>query len=235
MSALLLALAYAAAPTLAIPAAAALVVWRPPGERLRAMVQHFAAGALLAIIAVALLGRAVHTSLLGMTIGVLVGTAFMVALDMATARLERRPELAATGFLAVVTIDFFLDGLLLGVAMGHESSLGLLLAIALTIEDVVVGLSVAATVVEQHSRRRVLVLMSAIAAAFPIGTAAGVGLGTVLNPTAYIAVLGFAAVALLFLVLEELLKEAHRVRETPVATALLFLGLLAFLLLESAL
>lgn len=199
------------------------------------MVQHFAAGALLAVIAVALLGEAVHSSRLGMSIGIIAGTAFMVALDVGMARIERRPGQGATGFLAVVTMDFFVDGLLLGVALGHESNLGLLLAIALTLEDVVVGVSVTATIVETYSGRRALLTMGLIALAFPIGTMAGVGLGVILNPTAYIAVLGFAAVALLFLVLEELLKEAHRVRETPVATALLFVGLLAFLLLESAL
>lgn len=48
----------------------------------------------------------------------------------------------------------------------------------------------------------------------------------------YTGVLAFAAVALLFLALEELLREAHERDERPVVTATLFMGLLAFLLLE---
>lgn len=232
---LLGALAYAVAPTLAIPAGAALVAWRPPGERVRSIVQHFAAGALLAVVAVELLGPVAHASRVAAATGMLLGTAFMVALDMTVTRLERRPGHAATGFLVVVTIDFLLDGLLLGVALVHDSHLGLLLAIALTLEDVVVAMSVTATALETHPPKRTLAMLGAIATAFPIGTVVGFLLGGVLTGPAFIGVLAFAAVALLFLVLEELLREAHDVRETPVATAMLFVGLLAFMLLQASL
>jgi ZIP family zinc transporter len=59
-------------------------------------------------------------------------------------------------------------------------------------------------------------------------------LGSVVTGAWYVAVLAFAAVALLFLALEELLTEAHEVTETPLVTSTLFLGMLAFLLLEMA-
>ena len=63
----------------------------------------------------------------------------------------------------------------------------------------------------------------------------GAGLGTTLLvrlPKHWLAaVLSFGAAALLFLVTEELLTEAHEEKETPAMTAVFFLGFLAFLIL----
>lgn len=39
------------------------------------------------------------------------------------------------GFLATVTVDFLIDGLLRGVSLSHDSDLGLLLVIMLTLEE----------------------------------------------------------------------------------------------------
>lgn len=46
--------------------------------------------------------------------------------------------------------------------------------------------------------------------------------------------LGFGAVALLFLVTEELLNEAHEIAETSLAMALLPLGFLIYLVISEA-
>jgi ZIP family zinc transporter len=46
------------------------------------------------------------------------------------------------------------------------------------------------------------------------------------------AVLAFAAASFLYLVTEELLKEAHEVREAPWMTALFFAGFIGLLLLD---
>lgn len=45
-------------------------------------------------------------------------------------------------------------------------------------------------------------------------------------------VLSFGAAALMFLVVEELLTEAHSVKETPLNTASFFMGFVALYLLE---
>ena len=47
--------------------------------------------------------------------------------------------------------------------------------------------------------------------------------------------LAFGVAALLYLVTEELLVEAHETEDTPLATATFFAGFLALLLLEMAL
>ncbi len=51
-------------------------------------------------------------------------------------------------------------------------------------------------------------------------------------PHTLVVVIAFATAALLFLVTEELLTEAHEVPETPWLTAAFFVGFLVYLLLE---
>ncbi len=48
-----------------------------------------------------------------------------------------------------------------------------------------------------------------------------------------VRILGFGVAALLYLVTEELLAEAHEVEDTPFVTAMFFLGFLLPLLLKS--
>lgn len=61
---------------------------------------------------------------------------------------------------------------------------------------------------------------------------AGLLVAGVLGQFGYHLVLAFGAVAVLFLVIEELLREAHTVREARGRPRHLFTGLLGFLLLH---
>lgn len=229
------ALLYAVGPTVAVPAAAAAVSLRPPPATLRSLLQHFTAGALLAVIAVELLGGLDRRSRLAVVVGIAAGTALMTGVQAASRAMERRGgRLASVGFLLTVALDFLIDGLLLGVSAAHRSGVGLLLAIALTLEDLVTGLSVAAGVQEDVGRRRQLVVVAGLALALPAGAAGGALLGDLVSGAVRTGLLAFASVALLFLVIEELLREAHEVSESIWGTPATFLGLLAFLLLESA-
>lgn len=231
----LTAVVYAIAPTLAIPAGAGLIAWRPPPAVWRSILLHVAAGGLIAVIAVELLGELKDRSPWPVAGGVLAGALFMALVETAANRAERssRGRFPA-GFVAVVAVDFLVDGFLLGLALRHDAALGLVLAVALTLEDLVTGLSVASALLEAVSRRAMLATMALVALGFPLGALAGALLGGVVTGGWYVAVLAFAAVALLFLALEELLKEAHEVAETPWVTSTLFVGMLAFLLLEMA-
>lgn len=229
------ALLYALAPTLAIPAGAAVIAWRPPRPAVKSMLLHFAAGGLIAVIAVELLGGIEDRSLWAVALGGLAGTAFMAGLEALTRRLERRSGgHAGIGVLAVVAVDFFIDGLLLGVALHHDHTLGLVLAVALTLEDLVTALSVSTALVGTMSDRRMLLTVGLVGLGFPLGALAGSLVGGLVTGVFYAMVLAFAAVALLFLALEELLREAHETEEHPLVTSTLFVGLFAFLLLEFA-
>jgi ZIP family zinc transporter len=159
----------------------------------------------------------------------------MAAVETAANRAERSSRSGfPAGFVAVVAVDFLIDGLLLALALRHDAAFGVVLAVALTLEDLVTGLSVSSALIETATRKVMLTTMALLATGFPLGAVAGSLLGSVVTGAWYVAVLAFAAVALLFLALEELLTEAHEVTETPLVTSTLFLGMLAFLLLEMA-
>lgn len=85
--------------------------------------------------------------------------------------------------------------------------------------------------IREHSTTATVVGFSAgVAVMLPVGAVLGIGPVASLPVTPFAAVLAFATVALLYLVTEELLAEAHEVRDTPLATATLLLGLLGILL-----
>lgn len=225
--------AVAAAPVLAIPAGSAFGVWRPPRPRVASLVQHLAAGLLIGAVSLELLAPVSHGSPLAAVLGVGAGLAAMLVLDVISARAGGgEQQSGGMGLAAVVAVDLTIDGFLLGVAASQDLRLGVLLAIGLILEDFVTTLSLVASLQGSTNQRKILW----IAAFITVGMAAGVGLGTLVAPVltqfAYHAVLAFGAVALLFLILEELMREAHKVRETHWATTTLFGGLLGFLLLH---
>ena len=67
------------------------------------------------------------------------------------------------------------------------------------------------------------------------GAVAGTLAAGALSGGALAGLLAFGVAALLYLVTEELLVEAHETEDTPLATATFFAGFLALLLLEMAL
>ena len=81
------------------------------------------------------------------------------------------------------------------------------------------------------SQGRVLGLVSFLAFLFGLGAVVGLLLLSQLSIHILVGVIAFGAAALLFLVTEELLVEAHEEPETPALTATFFAGFLLFLLL----
>ena len=84
---------------------------------------------------------------------------------------------------------------------------------------------------EGASRARNLATVSGLALLFLVGGGAGATLLSSLSDEWLELVLSFGLAALLFLVTEELLTEAHEEAESPLLTAAFFGGFLIFLLL----
>src|SRR5581483_10393335 len=110
---------------------------------------------------------------------------------------------------------------------------GILLTVALAIELAALGIATVATLTtRQISRGKILLIIAGLALLFGVSAVAG-GLPLQrLSGHAMAGVLAFGSAALLFLVTEELLIEAHEVPESPWLTATFFLGFLVLLLLE---
>ena len=229
-----------------IPVAATVVggvaaAFHAPEERTRSFVQHFAAGVVFAVVAGELLPEitAGHQPL-GVVIGFALGVAVMLLVRQWAERLEnmntvqgRSASTGNLGLLVAVGIDVLLDGLLIGVGFAAGARVGTLLIVALTLELLFLGVSVASSLVQDGtSRRRVIGTISGLSLLVIVGALLGGTLLQGLTGLALEIVLSFGAAALLFLVTEELLTEAHEVKETPLITSAFFAGFVALYLLE---
>lgn len=242
-------LLYALVPVVfTIVGAAAGAFW-PAMARVRGYVLHLAAGVVFAVVAVELLPEIQRRALVGdVVIGFVLGIATMLAVDKVLDRIrgdddddDAEPRAAAStpapsrvplSLLVAVAIDFLLDGLLLGVGFAAGARIGILLALAEAAEQLSVGLALAGELTRAGvARSRVLLLVSALGLLVFVSAVVGATMLSGLTGGAMEIVLSFGAAALLYLVTEELLREAHEERETTAATAMFFAGFLAFLVI----
>ena len=126
--------------------------------------------------------------------------------------------------------------MLIGVSFAAGQSQGLLVALALTGCTISLGLATAVAMLRDNSsRRRAGLVTSAIAIVPVLGAVGGAVIASRLSGAWMEAVLSFTCAALLYLVTEELLVEAHEAQErpeTPLTTAVFFAGFLALLMAD---
>lgn len=135
-----------------------------------------------------------------------------------TGRLPRAmPEAVGT--------DILIDGFLVGIGFAAGVKEGTLLMVAFTIELLSLGMARAVSLNQAGlSRTRNLLTNAALASMILVGALVGTLVLSRLSGDALEVVLSFGLAALLFLVTEELLVEAHEVEETPLTTATFFPG-----------
>lgn len=223
---------------MAIPALVALgggvmaSVWSP-GHQTRSLIQHFAAGVVLAALAVELLPEIGREHAPGWVLAgsFALGSLFMYGLKLWTMRIEHQASLAgaaaglSAGLLVATFVDVATDGFIIGAGFAAGGETGTILALGLSVELLFLGLALTS---EATAGWRIVTISGALG-----GTVLTFSLlGNLLLSGASHAVIGgalaFSAAALLYLVTEELLMEAHEVEEKPVSTLVLFGGFLAF-------
>jgi zinc transporter, ZIP family len=135
--------------------------------------------------------------------------------------------------MAPVAVDVSIDGFLLGLAFAAGQKAGVLLAIGFALEMLSLGLATCATC-RRHgwSVVRTLTSVVGIGACFVVGAAIAAGLLGGLSGPWLAGAIAFGLAALLYLVTEELLVEAHEVKETHPATAMFFVGFLTLIVLD---
>lgn len=215
-------------PVLATIAGAAFALWRRPGKIFVSAIQHLAAGVVFATASSEVLPDILHsaepfTTLVGGGAGILA----MLLIRGLEAKLR-----GPVGLLTGIGVDILVDGLVLGIGFATDVRVGILLTVALTLEVLLLGLSSAMALEGAGvSAFRRLMTVALLALLLP----AGVFLATpvsLLPEQLRLGVLTFGLVALLFLVTEELLIEAHEVEERSWVTALFFVGFLGLVLLD---
>jgi len=228
------------APPFAVLSGGILVgLWRP-GPRVQAAVQHFTAGLVLGAVAIELTPEFVQSPhRTEVVIGFVIGAVFMLLVARLTSSGDDQG--AATGasgsLLFAVAVDLFVDGLLVGTSYAVGAKQGVLVAIALGACGFFLAMTTAASFQAKGASRKKnlgvtlsLMLITAggvyLAHLFSAELVGGLRSGT----------LAFATAALLYLVVEELMTEAHEAAEDRAGTpALFFAGFLLVYLLQQTL
>jgi zinc transporter, ZIP family len=223
---------------MSVPAIVALgggvlaVAWHPSRES-RSLIQHFAAGVVLAALAVELLpeiGRE-HAPGLVLAGAFAVGSLFMFGLKLVTKKMEHAGEGGSTlcgvpsGLLLATFLDVAMDGFIIGAGFAAGGATGPILALGLSVELLFLGLALTS---EAARGWRIVLVSAGLGVDVLLFAVLGSHLLSGASHALIGGVLAFSAAALLYLVTEELLMEAHDGPERPISTLVLFAGFLAF-------
>lgn len=229
-------------PVLAAILGAVLAAFHPPNARLTSGVQHFAAGAVLAAIALDVLpGLHKQGHLAIAAAGFALGAAILLGVRQwethgGAGASDQQPAGLPIGLLVAVGVDLLLDGILVGLSV---ATLGRAQGVALTVALTLVILPLALSVTVELTHRgmgavRAALIPPLLSLALVVGAiGAVVVLGSA--PAALLAgILAFGVAALLFLAAEELLVEAHETIDTPILAAMFFIGFFALYILDAS-
>lgn len=223
---------------MAIPAIIALgggvlaSIWSP-SHQMRSMIQHFAAGVVLAALAVELLPEIEREHAPGLVLAgsFALGSLFMYGLKLWTMKLEHQASISvdvaglSTGLLLATFIDVATDGFIIGAGFAAGGETGMILALGLSVELLFLGLALAS---EASKGWRIIIISGALGGTVLFFSIMGNLLLSGASHAMIGGALAFSAAALLYLVTEELLVEAHEVEDKPISTLVLFGGFLAF-------
>ncbi|MEI6043858.1 MAG: transporter [Chloroflexota bacterium] len=215
------------------------------GPRVRSGVQHLAAGVVFYAVAVELLPKMLEEkSPVAIVCGFTIGVVLMLVVKWYTERNsegegesegEDKKEVKGTlptSLIFVVALDVSTDGLLVGLGFAAGAKEGILLTLALAIEILFLAMASSSTLGRAGvSRVKSIAIHCGLALLIGIGGVLGVTVLGGLSGALLEAFLAFGVAALLYLITEELLMEAHKEGETPLATGMFFAGFLLFLII----
>ncbi len=224
------AFAYTLIPAVLAILAAATAVKLRPGPLLVSTIQHFAAGVVFAAAAGEILPDVIHG---GSQLATLIGGSLGIVVMLAVKQLETLVK-GSAGLLTMIGIDLLVDGMVLGIAFAAGAQTGLLLTIALSLEVIFLGLALTTGLrKEGHSFARIVATTAALMILLPLGAILATPVAA-MSEAVVTGFLTFGLIALLYLVTEELLVEAHETPDRPWVAAMFFVGFLLLLLLEEA-
>lgn len=215
-----------------------LAIYKKPSGNFRSLILHFAAGVVFSVVAVELLPDIIKEHKpLQVIIGFSGGVAVMLLIRKFTEAEDGKDATLLKSklpisLLVAIGVDIFIDGLLLGVGFAAGNKEGMLLAIALSVELLSLGMATATELGDNNlTQKKAITIITILAAIFFVSAVLGATLLHNLSDSAMEIVLSFGLSALLFLVTEELLIEAHEEKETVWHTSAFFGGFLLFLIL----
>ncbi len=229
-------LIFAFAPAAALLLGSLLGIFRTPKAAWRSAILHFAAGVIFSVVAVELLPDVMRRhdpvqTCIGFTLGILT----MLLIRRLTERKENKEGAGSTvpiAMLVAVGVDIAIDGLLLGIAFATGEKEGIMVALALGIELFSLGIAMVTELQQKGASklRAMMYILPSIILFFVTALLSAVFLKHLPDKPLEI-MLSFGLSAMLFLVTEELLVEAHEEKESPWLTSAFFFGFLLFLII----
>ena len=201
-----------------------------PSAGARSALQHLAAGIVFAAVATEIVPEMlVGGHVLAVASGFAAGVALMFGVRVASDAMSEASSTEAGGsasgwsMLMATGIDLAIDGLLIGLGFAISTASGVLLTLAVAFEVLFVSLGLSATLADRGRPVRFIALSLGVMALLTlICTLLGASLLSSLEPTWKVVVLSFGSAALLYLVSEELLVEAHADGADSVLGSMLF-------------
>lgn len=230
---------YALIPILSILLGGIIGLFKNPSGAFKSSVLHFAGGVVFSVVAVELLPDIIKKHRpIEVGIGFSLGIITMLLVKFFAERFEEKLLTNKTknslpiGLLVALGIDLVIDGLLLGVGFAAGNTEGILLSVALALETFSLGLAVVLACADANlTKQKNMLILFALGVLFFIAAMMGITLLAGLSQEWLELILSFGLAALLFLVIEELLTEAHEEKETLFQTSMFFVGFLIFLLI----
>lgn len=219
-------------PAIVVTLGGLLAVFWNPSHQMRSLIQHFAAGVVLAALAVEVLPEISreHAPVWVIIGAFAFGGLMMYGMKLWSIRLEEKTEHLGDnafnyGLIAATFIDVAVDGFIIGAGFAAGGNTGFILALGLSVELLFLGLSLVSNTIKGW---RVVVMTAALAGVVLTCTLLGNYLLSGASTSLISAILAFGVAALLYLVTDELLVEAHTIEEKPSSTLWLFAGFLVF-------
>jgi len=224
-----LALSYSLLAALILMLSAGLsMIIRLPKNSL-SFLQHFAAGVIFSAVAVELIPRLLQSHLKwDIALGFLVGVLCMLLIRKFGESNGTSPTALLTGY----GVDLWIDGVLIALAFLAAERSGIIITGALCLEVTFLMFALVPTLKSRGASKITIATACLILAALiPFGTAIGYLVIYQLPAGVFEGTLAFGVAALLYLVTEELLYEAHQKVDSALGTAAFFFGFLVILLL----
>jgi ZIP family zinc transporter len=204
-------------------------------QRTLSLALHLAAGIVLGVVGLELMPRALEASLPWLPLlAFVLGGAFFLGLGRVIGYVQGRlsgseENPGALAIFSGVSLDLFSDGVLIGTGTVINPGLGLLLALGQVPADVPEGFAAAATLRNSGMPRRRRLLFSA---SFVIPVLVGAALGYLALRDApevlTLSVLALTGGALVTVVVEEMVPEAHEGETSPWGAVALTAGFALF-------
>ncbi len=226
-------------PVIAMIGGGALTVFLKPGEGFRSSVLHFASGVVISIIAVELLPGIMTQHLPfhvmgGFTAGILL--MFLIETfnkkSLSVSQSGKAEQGLSKSMLVILGIDITVDALLLGTGFAAGEEEGTLIAVALAIEVLALGLVLTNELLNGGlTRKKIFLTLVSGGIFFLVIAVTGSFLFQYLQGPALEVLLSFGTAALLYLAVEELLTETSKIPEKPYMTLSFFVGFILFVII----